>query len=321
VFLGFGHLDNTFGAVILVNKALVVTRHNVAFVESVFPFKEKKSSFTHWESLHKLLGRNNASQEQHNFDDLLPSESIVEPTAAASQSHQTQPRPSSSPCAYDDNPVDQSSDDEDVENLLEQALEDVQTRSVPSFNPLSESPVRGSNEWPTAGESSLDDVSTGDGGVLDEDTRQTDSADDSIVQPQRSTRKALPIKSCKSVSTQAKDNDKATISKRKSVPMITEKRLQVNRNHEWIPFLDMLGHLPKSWQRHEAKYIQNELFHQVHLATVESQEVCNNPTRPKSPEGHRDIVKAWNAHDGLQWKSHYYSISACYHGCSWFLFI
>lgn len=108
----------------------------MAFVESFFPFKEKKSSFTHWESLHKLLGRNNAAQEQHNFDDLLPSESIVEPAASASHSHQTQPRPSSSPSANDDNPVDLSSDDEDVENLLEQALEDLQTRSVPSFNPL-----------------------------------------------------------------------------------------------------------------------------------------------------------------------------------------
>ncbi len=95
VFLGFCHLDNTFGAVILVNKALVVATNIVAF-ESVFPFKEKKFSFSHWESLHKLLGRNNASQE-HNFDDLLPSESIVEPAAAASQSHQTQPRPSCLP--------------------------------------------------------------------------------------------------------------------------------------------------------------------------------------------------------------------------------
>ncbi len=89
VFLGVANLDNTFGAVILVNKALVVSRNNVAFVEIVFPFKEKKSNFTHWESLHKLLGRNNSAQEQHNFDDLLPSESIVEPPAAASQSHQT----------------------------------------------------------------------------------------------------------------------------------------------------------------------------------------------------------------------------------------
>ncbi len=126
--------------------------------------------------------------------------------------------------------------------------------------------------------------------------------------------------------------------------MITEKRLQVNRelllgqkvkryfagyggavgtvkkyslkqdayymtyadgHHEWIPFLDMLGLLPKSWQRHEANFIQNVLFHQVHLAALESQEVCNHPTRPKSPlytEGHRDIDKAWNAHVDLQWK-------------------
>ena len=46
-FLGFGHLENTFGAIILVKQSLVVARHNVAFVESVFPFKEKKPSFTH----------------------------------------------------------------------------------------------------------------------------------------------------------------------------------------------------------------------------------------------------------------------------------
>ena len=137
----------------------------------------------------------------------------------------------------------------------------------------------------------MDDISTGDGGVLDEDTRQTDSADDSIDQPRRSTRQALPIKSSKFVSTKEKEKNKATISKRKSVPTITEKCIQVNRellfgqkvkryftgyggavgtvkkyslkqdayymtyadgHHEWIPFLDMLGLLPKSWQRHEA---------------------------------------------------------------------
>ena len=31
VFLGFGHLENTFGAVILVKQSLVVARHNVFF--------------------------------------------------------------------------------------------------------------------------------------------------------------------------------------------------------------------------------------------------------------------------------------------------
>ena len=71
------------------------------------------------------------------------------------------------------------------------------------------------------------------------------------------------------------------------------------------PFLDILRLLTKSCQKHEVNFIQNELFHQVHLTGLESQEVCNNPTRPKSPlytEGHRDIVKVWNDHDGLQWK-------------------
>ena len=56
-------LDNTFGAVLLVKKSLAVARHNVAFVESVFPVKEKKPSFTHWESLRKLLGRKNVGEE------------------------------------------------------------------------------------------------------------------------------------------------------------------------------------------------------------------------------------------------------------------
>ena len=67
---------------------------------------------------------------------------------------------------------------------------------------------------------------------MDEDTRQTDSAEDSIDQSRCSTRKDLPIKSYKSVSTKAKENNKVVISKRKSAPMITENRLQVN--HELL---------------------------------------------------------------------------------------
>ena len=80
VFLGFGHLENTFGAIILVKQSLVVARHNVAFIESVFPFKEKKPSFSHWESLHKLIGRKNAEIEVHDFVNLLPDiQSDLEP--------------------------------------------------------------------------------------------------------------------------------------------------------------------------------------------------------------------------------------------------
>ena len=132
-FLGFGHLENTFGVIILVKQSLVVARHNVAFVESVFPFKEKKPSFSHWESLHKLIGRKNAVIEVHDFDHLLPdSRSDLEP-AAASQSHQTQPHDSSSR-ALDVDSVDLSSDDEEVENLLEQALDDAgRSVDLPGF--------------------------------------------------------------------------------------------------------------------------------------------------------------------------------------------
>jgi len=205
VFLGFDHLENTFGAVILVKQSLVVARHNVFFVESVFPFKEKKPSFTHWESLYKLIGRKNAITEVHDFDNLLPdTRSDLEP-AAASQSHQTQPHDSSSR-ALDVDPVDLSSDDDEVENLLEQAFEDVQTKSVPSFNPLSSSPVRGSSEWPAAGL-----LPAGDGGEkeeIEEDTRDMGSADDfNDNQPRRSPRKAKIIASQreKSTSTMVKD--------------------------------------------------------------------------------------------------------------------
>jgi len=150
VFLGFGHLENTFGAIILVKQSLVVARHNVAFIESVFPFKEKKPSFSHWESLHKLIGRKNAEIEVHDFDNLLPDiQSDLEP-AAASQTHQAQPHVSTSR-VLDVASVDLSFNDEEVETLLEKALEDTQTKSVPSFNPLSSFPVRGSSEWPKSG--------------------------------------------------------------------------------------------------------------------------------------------------------------------------
>jgi hypothetical protein len=61
-----------------------------------------------------------------------------------------------------------------------------------------------------------------------------------------------------------------------------------NVYHEWIPFLDILGLLSRSWQRYEANYIANELFRQVHLATPESQEVWNNP---RTSRDYRGVLK------------------------------
>jgi hypothetical protein len=131
-------------------------------------------------------------------------QSDLEP-AAASQSHQTQTHDSSSH-ALDVDSVDLSSDDDEVENLLEEAFEDVQTKSVPSFNPLSSSPVRGSSGWPAFGL-----IPAGDGGgneEIEEDTRDMGSADDfNDTQPRRSLRQSKIIASQreKSTSTMVKD--------------------------------------------------------------------------------------------------------------------
>jgi hypothetical protein len=114
--------------------------------------------------------------------------------------------------------------------FLEQAFEDVQISSVPSFNPLSSLTVRGSSEWPASGL-----LPAGDGGVneeIEEDTRNMGSADDfNDNQPRRSLRKANIIASQreKSTSTMVKDKKTKTFQKKKSVPLITEKRLQANR--------------------------------------------------------------------------------------------
>ena len=72
--------------------------------------------------------------------------------------------------------------------------------------------------------------STGDGGVIEVDTRHMDSAEAAIdVQPRRSTLKAPSIVLKKSMSTKVKDNKTPIINKKKSVPLITEKGLQANQ--------------------------------------------------------------------------------------------
>jgi hypothetical protein len=75
--------------------------------------------------------------------------------------------------------------------------------------------------------------STGDGGVIEVtevDTRHMDSAEAAIdVQPRRSTLKDPSIVPKKSMSTKVKDNKTPIINKKKSVPLITEKRLQANQ--------------------------------------------------------------------------------------------
>ncbi len=42
VFLGFANLGSTFGSIILTEKALVVTRYNVAYDKELMPFLQKE---------------------------------------------------------------------------------------------------------------------------------------------------------------------------------------------------------------------------------------------------------------------------------------
>ncbi len=119
----------------------------------------------------------------------------------------------------------------EVENLLEQALEDLQTKSVSSFNPLSSLPVRGSSDWPVSGLLPAGDC--GENEEIEEGTRDIGSADEfnGCNQQRRSLRKAKIITSQrqKSTSTMVKDKKTKTIQKEKSVPLIPEKHLQANR--------------------------------------------------------------------------------------------
>jgi len=95
-------------SVFATEKSLVVARHNLAFVESMFLFKKRNLAC---ESLHKLLGRKNATADVHDFDNLS------------------------------------SSDDDEVENLLSKLL-NMSKLGPFLLSILSSSPARGSSVWP-----------------------------------------------------------------------------------------------------------------------------------------------------------------------------
>ena len=56
MFLGFATYNNVFGAVLFIEKALVVGRLQVAFDPNLFPFADKSSDNPRFKFLHTLLG-------------------------------------------------------------------------------------------------------------------------------------------------------------------------------------------------------------------------------------------------------------------------
>jgi hypothetical protein len=114
VFLGFAHRRNIYGTQILVDKAIITARHQIAYDVELFPFLQRDNSNDCMQFLQSLLKRKTAPISDSALDnDHLNSDA-------------TTPYPNSIA-------IDDSSDDEQVTNLMQ----DVDNLSkVPPFNIL-----------------------------------------------------------------------------------------------------------------------------------------------------------------------------------------
>ena len=54
-FIGLAHLGETFGAVLLTDKSLVVARDNISYIVDLFPLTRKPPAHKSWAHLHRLL--------------------------------------------------------------------------------------------------------------------------------------------------------------------------------------------------------------------------------------------------------------------------
>jgi hypothetical protein len=114
VFLGFSHRRNIYGSQILVDKAIITAKHQIAYDVDLFSFLQRDNSNDRMQFLQSLLKRKTAPISDSALDnDHLNSDA-------------TTPYPNSIA-------IDDSSDDEQVTNLMQ----DVDNLSkVPPFNIL-----------------------------------------------------------------------------------------------------------------------------------------------------------------------------------------
>jgi uncharacterized protein (DUF2249 family) len=114
VFLGFAHRGNIYGAQILVDKAIITAKHQIAYDVELFPFQQRDNSNDRMQFFQSLLKRKTAPISDSALDnDHLNSDA-------------TAPYPIGIT-------IDDSSDDEQVTNLMQ----DVDNLSkVPPFNIL-----------------------------------------------------------------------------------------------------------------------------------------------------------------------------------------
>ena len=115
VFLGFTHRRNIYGVQILVDKAIITAKHQIAYDVELFPFQQKDDSNGRLQFLQSLLKRQTAPISASALDNDHLNSATTEPYFPNSIT------------------IDDSSDDEQVTNLMQ----DVDNLSkVPPFNIL-----------------------------------------------------------------------------------------------------------------------------------------------------------------------------------------
>jgi hypothetical protein len=199
VFLGFAHRRNIYGAQILVDKAIITARHQIAYDVELFPFLQRDNSNDRMQFLQSLLKRqtvpisDSALDNDHlNSDATTPYPNIIA--------------------------IDDSSDDEQVTNLMQ----DVDNLSkVPPFNIL-DSETRRSDvlHVPPKANPNVDEEFTAS-------PSQRRSSRHTRSSPSMDDRESL---SSKPIAKRSKVIDKASTAKSLPAPVITSDKLRVNKS-------------------------------------------------------------------------------------------
>jgi hypothetical protein len=79
VFLGFAHRRNIYGAQILVGKAIITAKHQIAYDVELFPFQQKDNSNDRLQFLQSLLKRKTAPISDSALDNDHLNSATTEP--------------------------------------------------------------------------------------------------------------------------------------------------------------------------------------------------------------------------------------------------
>ena len=84
-FIGLAHLGETFGAVLMTDKSLIIARDNISYIVDLFPLTKKPPAHKSWNHLHKLLqGQAEATDVVTTTDDgeiEMPADAVLPMTA------------------------------------------------------------------------------------------------------------------------------------------------------------------------------------------------------------------------------------------------